>query len=305
MVCEGKRKLTMSGVNALNSSNVSFSGSEEKSAKKLKVAGKSSTPKVKSAKIKKKDDESIGKKLAQPVVDEFKKAYGEDAEATPSLVADFIADNAVKIGVAVAGGALLLAKSRKYTNGFTSALKENLTKARQATSDKEKIGLFKSSIGTIKKTFSDVKSNNIKDAAAKAEAAAKNGTSSLTESVKDAILKPTEFKADSGLGKFIDKASVRAKKLAEKFGIKMNAETCADSIKKGLGKVGISDGAALADTGIAGAATVILGSGANEIAGDVTGKDNAGLANQARIEKFEKVLNQADKLADTLGMFAG
>ena len=267
----------MSDLGAINASNITFQGSKEAKKTDRKDAEKIN------------DKPKLMDKLTQPVKDEFKKAYGEDAEATPSLVADFVSDNVVKLGVLVAGGALLLAKSRKATNGLTEALKDNINKFKSAATEGEKAGIFKKTVDTIKGTFSQVKANNLKQATESAKEAAESGSKTIRKTVEEAILRPKQFEEGTGLAKFIDK----------------HCGKHAAKVKETLGKIGIGNGSDLADTAIAGTATVALGSGVNDIAGDVTEKDNGALAHEAKIQKFENLLKTASKLADTATMIAG
>ena len=271
----------MSDLGAINKMNVSFQGSKE--AKETEKTPKAETAKTSDNKPK------IADKLTQPIKDEFKKAYGEDAEATPSLVADFVSDNIVKLGVLVAGGALLLAKSRKATNGLTEALKENVNKLKSAATDGEKAGIFKKTVDLVKGTYGKVKANNLKAAKDAAEEAAKTGSRTLRKTVEDAILRPKPFEEGTKLADFINKTCGKS----------------AAKVKNALGKVGIGNGSDLADTAIAGATTIALGSSVNDITGDVTEKDNKALAREAKIQKFENLLNAASKIADTANMIAG
>ena len=110
----------MSDLGAINSSNIAFGST--------KVEKKEDDKGVEITALPVEQKPSIGEKLTQPIRDEFHKAYGEDAKATPSLVADFVSDNLIKVGVAVAGGAAILAKARKSTSGLTEALKAGVKK---------------------------------------------------------------------------------------------------------------------------------------------------------------------------------
>ena len=267
----------MSDLGAINASNITFQGSKEAKETHKKPAERTA------------DKPKLMDKLTQPVKDEFKKAYGEDAEATPSLVADFVSDNVVKLGVLVAGGALLLAKSRKATNGLTEALKDNINKFKSAATEGEKAGIFKKTVDTLKGTFSQVKANNLKQATESAKEAAESGSKTIRKTVEEAVLRPKQFEEGTKLAGFIDK----------------HCGKHAAKVKEALGKIGIGNGSDLADTAMAGAATVALGSGVNDITGDVTEKDNNALAHQAKVQKFESLLNTASKLADTANMIAG
>lgn len=271
----------MSGINAVNASNVNFKG-KDKTERKSNTGEISETDNSKKSRSARKP---LKETLTAPVRDQFKKAYGEDAKATPSLVADFISDNAIKIGTLVAGGALIFAKSRKATNGMTKALRENIGKFGTAA-EGEKTNILKRSVTVVKDAFAQVKANNLADAQKTASEAARKGEKSIMGTVKDAVLKPKEFDQASGLGKFVDKHLGKNAEQAKKF----------------LGKAGIANGSDLADTAIAGAATAALTGGAHEIAGDVTEKDNKELAREAKIQEFENLLNSADKFADALSM---
>ena len=271
----------MSGINTVNVSNVNFKG-KDKTERESNAGGIAKTGNAKKSSSSKKP---LTETLTAPVRDQFKKAYGEDAKATPALVADFISDNIVKIGTLVAGGALIFAKSRKATNGMTKALKDNINKFGTAT-ESEKTNILKRSATVVKDTFAQVKANNLADAQSAVRETAQKGEKSIMGTVKDAILKPKDFEQASGLGKFVDKH----------FG------KYAEQIKTGLGKAGIANGSDLADTAIAGAATAALTGGAHEIADDVTEKDNKELAREAKIQEFENLLNSAEKVADALSM---
>ncbi len=268
----------MSELGAINASNIAFQGSKEtKEAKETKTAQTTD------------NKPKLTDRFTQPFRDEFKKAYGEDAEATPTLVADFVSDNVVKLGVFAAGGALLLAKSRKATNGLTEAIKDNINKFKSAATEGEKAGIFKKTVDTIKGTFGQVKANNLKQATESAKEAAESGSKTIRQTVEEAILRPKDFEEGTKLASFIDKYCGKH----------------APKVKETLGKIGIGNGSDLVDTAIAGTATVTLSNGVNDIAGDVTGKDNENLARQAKIERFENLINTASKLADTANMIAG
>ncbi len=275
----------MSGVNAVNSSNINFCGNkDEKETKELRAK---KAPKMTGAKVNG-EQQGLTAKLTAPIRDNFKKTY-DGADATPELVADYVSDNLIKAGVAVAGTALLLAKSRKATNGLSRALKDSFQEIRQASTGGEKTKLFGKMTELVKGTFAKVKANNLDDAKQAAEAAAKTGSKSFKQTVGDALLKPKTFEEGSGLGKFIDK----------------NFGKHSSWVKERLGKVGISNASDLADTAIAGAATAALSGSATGIAGTVTSEDNDKLAHQAKLNKLEDTITALDRLAQTASMIAG
>lgn len=296
----------MSKINALNSS-VAFQG-KSKVAKK-----KEAEPKEKKV--------SVGEKLTQPIKDEFEKAYGEGTKPNASLVADFIADNALKAGVAVAGAAAVFAKTRKSTNGLTKALKENFSKltskgaeaVQDGAEEIKKVGIFKGTIDAVKKAFAEVKANNLKsanEAAAQAAEAAKKGEgTSIFTSIKKSLLNPKEVDAESGLSKFIDKHLGKESRIggfiSKRIKVKEGAESVdvADLAKKGLAKVGVQSTGDLVDTAVAAGTTAVISSTANEITDDVTDNDNSQLAHKAKLEHFEQSLNTISKLADTAAAF--
>lgn len=310
MVCEGikgvKGRLKMSKINALNSS-VAFQG-KSKVAKK-----KEAEPKEKKV--------SVGEKLTQPIKDEFEKAYGEGTKPNASLVADFIADNALKAGVAVAGAAAVFAKTRKSTNGLTKALKENFSKltskgaeaVQDGAEEIKKVGIFKGTIDAVKKAFAEVKANNLKsanEAAAQAAEAAKKGEgTSIFTSIKKSLLNPKDVDAESGLSKFIDKHLGKESRIggfiSKRIKVAEGAESVdvADLAKKGLAKVGVQSTGDLVDTAVAAGTTAVISSTANEITDDVTDNDNGQLAHKAKLEHFEQSLNTISKLADTAAAF--
>ncbi len=296
----------MSKINALNSS-VAFQG-KSKVAKK-----KEAEPKEKKV--------SVGEKLTQPIKDEFEKAYGEGTKPNASLVADFIADNALKAGVAVAGAAAVFAKTRKSTNGLTKALKENFSKltskgaeaVQDGAEEIKKVGIFKGTVDAVKKAFAEVKANNLKsanEAAAQAAEEAKKGKgTSIFTSIKKSLLNPKEVDAESGLSKFIDKHLGKESRIggfiSKRIKVKEGAESVdvADLAKKGLAKVGVQSTGDLVDTAVAAGTTAVISSTANEITDDVTDNDNGQLAHKAKLEHFEQSLNTISKLADTAAAF--
>ena len=271
----------MSGINAVNASNVNFKG-KDKTERKSNAGEISETDNSKKSRSARKP---LKETLTAPVRDQFKKAYGEDVKATPSLVADFISDNAIKIGTLVAGGAFIFAKSRKATNGMTKALRENIGKFGTAA-EGEKTNILKRSVTVVKDAFAQVKANNLADAQKTVSEAVSSGSKTIKQMVNEAVFKPKDFEQASGLGKFVDKH----------FG------KHAEQIKTGLGKAGIANGGDLADTAIAGAATAALTGGVHEIADDVTEKDNKELAHKAKVKEVEDTLNSAVKFADALSM---
>ena len=290
----------MSDLNSINSSQVAFSGlKKSKKAQEGREEIEAVTPK-------KSLPEVLKEKISEPIVDEFHKAY-DGQKATPTLVADFVADNAVKLGVAVLGGALFFAKSRKATNGLTTALRNNFKEAFQQ-GEKGVIKKIGQSAGAIRSTITDIKKANF-EAAKKAVDLVedKSKKTGIIDGVKQAILKSEDsFAEGSKLPGLIDSASARLGKFASKFSKKeVDGGKIAEGVKGALLKVGIKDGGSIADTAIATGATYVIGSGANGIASDVTEKDNAQLAKEAKIQHFEQTLSTIQKLADTADMLMG
>lgn len=282
-----KRKAIMSDLGAINSSNIAFGSTkvEEKQGRNKEIID------VQAVEVPAEKKASPVKKfITQPIQDEFHKAYGEDAEATPSLVADFVSDNLIKAGVAVAGGAAILAKARKSTSGLTEALKAGIKKVSSNADDVQKTGVFKRFTEAFKSVTTEMKRINFEKAKEAVEEATEGGGKiKLGEKIKSAILQPKEFEKDTKLAGVVDKV----------FG--KHAQT----VKNGLGKVGIGNGSDLADTAIAVGSTAAISAGVNEIADDVTEADNDKLAIQGKIKAFEETVNAADKIADTLALLAG
>lgn len=277
----------MSDLGAINSSNIAFGSTkvEEKQGRNKEIID------VQAVEVPAEKKASPVKKfITQPIQDEFHKAYGEDAEATPSLVADFVSDNLIKAGVAIAGGAAILAKARKSTSGLTEALKAGIKKVSSNADDVQKTGVFKRFTEAFKSVTTEMKRINFEKAKEAVEEATEGGGKiKLGEKIKSAILQPKEFEKDTKLAGVVDKV----------FG--KHAQT----VKNGLGKVGIGNGSDLADTAIAVGSTAAISAGVNEIADDVTEADNDKLAIQGKIKAFEETVNAADKIADTLSLLAG
>lgn len=282
-----KRKAIMSDLGAINSSNIAFGSTkvEEKQGRNKEIID------VQAVEVSAEKKASPVKKfITQPIQDEFHKAYGEDAEATPSLVADFVSDNLIKAGVAIAGGAAILAKARKSTSGLTEALKAGIKKVSSNADDVQKTGVFKRFTEAFKSVTTEMKRINFEKAKEAVEEATESGGKiKLGEKIKSAILQPKEFKEGTKLAGVVDKV----------FG--KHAQT----VKNGLGKVGIGNGSDLADTAIAAGSAAAISAGVNEIADDVTEADNDKLAIRDKIKAFEETVNAADKIADTLSLLAG
>lgn len=190
MVCEGKRKITMSGVNAINSSNVSFSG--KKNAEETK----------KSSKPKQTFTSKVANKLAQPVKDSFHKKYGEDAKPTPKLVGDYIVDTALKVAVPVATAVVLFTKMRKNTNGLTEAFKRNMGEVSKEANMpvKEKFTkVIKDSLAQVKKNNAEKLAQTVTDTAQEAgEQVSKKGIfARVAEKLREAASVKTNGKFDS------------------------------------------------------------------------------------------------------------
>lgn len=277
----------MSDLGAINSSNIAFGSTkvEEKPGRNKEIID------VQAVEVSAEKKASPVKKfITQPIQDEFHKAYGEDAEATPSLVADFVSDNLIKAGVAIAGGAAILAKARKSTSGLTEALKAGIKKVSSNADDVQKTGVFKRFTEAFKSVTTEMKRINFEKAKEAVEEATESGGKiKLGEKIKSAILQPKEFKEGTKLAGVVDKV----------FG--KHAQT----VKNGLGKVGIGNGSDLADTAIAAGSAAAISAGVNEIADDVTEADNDKLAIRDKIKAFEETVNAADKIADTLSLLAG
>ena len=131
---------------------------------------------------------------------------------------------------------------------------------------------------------------NLKKAEEAVKATAEGGEKiKLGEKIKSAILQPKEFEEGTKLAGVVDKV----------FG--KHAQT----VKNGLGKVGIGNGSDLADTAMAVGSAAAVSAGVNEIADDVTEADNDKLAIQGKIKAFEDTVNAADRLVNTFSMLAG
>ena len=272
----------MSDLGAINSSNIAFGST--------KVEKKEDDKGVEITALPVEQKPSIGEKLIQPIRDEFHKAYGEDAKATPSLVADFVSDNLIKVGVAVAGGAAILAKARKSTSGLTEALKAGVKKVSSNADNAEKLSAFKKATEAFKGAMAEMKKTNLKKAEEAVKATAEGGEKiKLGEKIKSAILQPKEFEEGTKLAGVVDKV----------FG--KHAQT----VKNALGKVGIGNGSDLADTAMAVGSAAAVSAGVNEIADDVTEADNDKLAIQGKIKAFEDTVNAADRLVNTISVLAG
>lgn len=282
-----KRKAIMSDLGAINSSNIAFGSTkvEEKPGRNKEIID------VQAVEVPAEKKASPVKKfITQPIQDEFHKAYGEDAKATPSLVADFVSDNLIKVGVAVAGGAAILAKARKSTSGLTEALKAGVKKVSSNADNAEKLSAFKKATEAFKGAMAEMRKTNLKKAEEAVKATAEGGVKiKLGRKIKSAILQPKEFEEGTKLAGIVDKV----------FG--KHAQT----VKNGLGKVGIGNGSDLADTAMAVGSTVAVSAGVNEIADDVTEADNDKLAIQGKIKAFEDTVNAADRLVNTISVLAG
>ena len=188
----------MSDLGAINSSNIAFGST--------KVEKKEDDKGVEITALPVEQKPSIGEKLTQPIRDEFHKAYGEDAKATPSLVADFVSDNLIKVGVAVAGGAAILAKARKSTSGLTEALKAGVKKVSSNADNAEKLSAFKKATEAFKGAMAEMKKTNLKKAEEAVKATAEGGEKiKLGEKIKSAILQPKEFEEGTKLAGVVDK----------------------------------------------------------------------------------------------------
>ncbi len=273
----------MSGINSINSSNVTFSGKKAENNNDVKKKPTVFT--------------NAANALTKPIKDEFEKKY-EGAKATPGLVADFVADKTVGIAVTLASAALVFSKSRKATNGLTAALKESISAARSAT------GIEKAKVaGKIREvainTFDKIKENNL-NVAQKARAAKESGQiTGLKKSLSEAILRPVEFDNASKLGSKIDKAFGAESKLGQVLAKKGVKADLAGGIKNVLGKVGISNGDELIDTTIALGASAVAANGAGSISNHVSSKDDSNLAGIAKLaDKFNQMAEIATDIID-------
>lgn len=262
----------MSGIDSIKLNNITFSGK-----KKVRSAEKEQDI----------DNKGLKQIIFKPVKDKFVKAYGEDAKPTAPLIADFAADNIIKLGVLTAGTVVLFSKMKSTTNGLTKAVREAV---------KTHQGLGKK-VGDV---VNQVKKNNaefvISTRKAAENAAKKGADGELLQSVNESggvktfvkstlknMFKPKEtFNADGKLGKII-KGVVGEKK--------------APVVMDKLRKVGISGGSDLIDTTAAVAATGIFGSGLNNITNEVTSSDNEKLAAKSKVQTIRNSIDTIESLA--------
>jgi len=243
-------------IDAIHSSNISFSGKAKKADKKAEKHG-------------------FTQKLAQPIKDSFHKKYGDDAEATPKLVADFAADKLIKAAVVGLGMAVVFKKMKASTNGLTQAL-QDARKSQDTKGIKD----------IITKTVETVKSNNKKAVTETGESilgSLKKDGCSVADGVKGtlkSIFKSKDgFDAKSKLGKFTKKV----------FGNK------AEKVNGLFRKAGIANEKDLLDTAAAVGATAAVTKGLNEAADDVTTADDAKLAESSTLGQIKK---KAAKIAE-------
>ncbi len=288
----------MSGIDAVGANNITFTGHKDDDKK---------------VNLEKKKDKSVSfkERLTRPIKDDFKKTYKTDVkDATPEMMADYVADKTVKAITVVGGGALLLAKSRKMTNGLTSAIKENWAKLRTSADSKEAKGAFDRITGLVSGTINQVKDNNFNRLKASIQAEGGNRPG-LTKSVKDAIFMPVEnFEAKGLFGKAINAASNVATGVCKVFGIKgkdgaeLTQGVIADKIKNGFKKVGIGNGEQLIDTTLALGATALSTGVSLDVADTATKADNKDLALAARARKALDTIDNVTKTASKFSEIA-
>lgn len=269
----------MSGINAINSANVSFSGKKE----------------VEEAKPKKKSFASkVATTVTKPVKDSFEKKYGKGTEPTPKLVGDYIVDTALKLVVPVATGIVLFTKLRKNTNGLTKAIKDTATDG------------TKRSVKDFFKTVTDqVKKNNeLADKAKKAADVVDDAAKKAGEAIGD-----TAKKAGDAIGDAVE--GVAKKQAGAATGEGSKIINIADKVKKAAdikGADGKIDLYKAADVGVSAAITAGVTSGAIEVTDAVTSEDDVELAggtvikikDQKASEMFSQ-LTQAASVISQLG----
>lgn len=245
-------------IDAIHSSNISFNGETKKAEKSHRKAEK----------------HSFTQKLAQPIKDSFHKKYGDDAEATPKLVADFAADKLIKAAVVGLGMAVVFKKMRTSTNGLTEAIKSQ---------DKKNIkNIATTVIDTIKQNKA-ANAASLKESGDSILKSFKKDGCSVMDGVKGtlkSVFKTKDhFDADSKLGKLTKKT------LGDK----------AEKVNNLFRKAGIANEKDLLDTAVAVGATAAVTKGLNEVTDDVTTSDDAKLAESSTLSQIKK---KAAKLAE-------
>lgn len=213
-------------------------------------------------------------KISTAVSRDFHNKYGEGAEVTPKLAADYASDRFLGTAVVAATAAITFIKSRKLTDGITRAIPKNLKNIKNIT---EK-GLLNKTKKFVSDVMTDVKKNN---------AAYINKLQSelpedagFFQKIKHALLRPVKFmNPESKLAGFIDK----------------NIPKHSETVKKGLAKVGIKDGHGVIDLAIALGVAKGVKSKTIEIVDDVATSDDITLANEAGVD-ISKIPNMKIKL---------
>ena len=263
----------MLNVNTVKSNNLTFSGKE----------------KVKKTKTKKK--QGLSYTLTKPVRDSFHKAYGKHAKPSPALVADFIADNIIKIGILTVGTVLLFAKMKNATNGLTNAVKK---------AAKEEKGLGKK----VAEVFGQIKENNA-DFVKKTRDALKAAQNFGETGTADKAL--NEVEQAGGLKNFLKnifkpKDSFNESGLLGRTIKKVAGDKKAPVVMEKLKQVGISGGSDVIDTVAALSGTAAIGSGLNNVAKEVTEADNRELAQKNDSKHVIKSIGTVSKLAELAGV---
>lgn len=266
-LCEGIERQKMS-ISAVKSSDVAFEG---KKSKNVENENKSS-----------KEKHKIINTITKPVKDSFHKSYGEDAKPSASLVADFAADKILKFGMLTLGSVVLFAKMKNSTNGMTQAVKKAM---------KDKSGGVAKKISSVMR---EIKNNNatfITSANESLEAAKEaGGVTSFVKKTAKNIFKPKEtFNTNGKLGKAISRV----------FGDK------SEKVMGALRKVGVSGGSDLLDTAIATGATVVVGTGLNNVTDEVTKSDNKDLAVKNKLANIAESVETVGKLANAVDFVSG
>ena len=263
----------MLNVDSIKPNNLAFNGKEK--VKKPKSENK----------------KGIGYTLTKPVRDSFHKAYGKHVKVTPALVADFIADNIIKIGIVTVGTVLLFAKMKSATNGLTSAVRK---------AAKEDHGLGKK----FTEVIGQIKENNADFVKKTREAVRQAGNFSETGAADKTL---NEVQKAGGLKSFI-KNVFKPKEAFNESGLlgraikKVAGEKKAPVVMEKLAQAGIAGGSDVLDTAVAVGATATVGSGLINIAKDVTEADNKKLAKESGSKHVVKSIGKISKLAELAGV---
>lgn len=249
---------------------------------------------------------AAGKKLAQPVVDQFHKDYGEDAEATPKTVADFIFDHAVKLGVVALTIGVTFAATKGRFNGFTKNFSQNLETDGVLKAAKNALSQVK-----LQNAEAVVNANNIKNATSSASAMAETLAGTAAEVMENkgaAVAEAAEGVIDaaangktgiiaslkkifSGTPKEAFAENSKLPKIIDKFGGKH-----ADKIKESLLKAGIGEGADVVDNGLAAASTALAAASTGTLASNAVDGNDHELGINSKLEKLGKALETVEKL---------